>query len=59
MVYCGVGGDKVGMQWSFEDVQIVCQRTKLQQKTSINAFGSAHYEFANIYETQFPEPMPA
>ena len=68
-VYTGVGGDKFGIHWSFEDVQVVCQRTCLQQKTNVPAFGGTTYEFAAPYQSaasqtpafdasaQFSEPM--
>lgn len=50
-VYTGVGGDKFGIHWSFEDVQVVCQRTRLAQKTEIRCFGAENYEFAAPYTT--------
>jgi len=66
-VYTGVGGDKFGIHWSFEDVQVVCQRARLAQKTQVSAF-SDQYDFAMPYTTysapetmdynaQFSEPM--
>lgn len=65
--YTGVGGDKFGIHWSFEDVQVVCQRGQLSQKTDVPAFTSMAYEFAAPYEmakcgtqqmtAQFPEDM--
>lgn len=68
MVYCGVGGDKFGIHWSFEDVQVVCQRSLLAQKTCVPSFQMASYEFAMPYtqpsvaaradhDAQFSEPM--
>ncbi len=48
-VYTGVGGDKFGIQWGFEDVQVVCQRTHLAQKTEVPAFGAQTYDFAAPY----------
>lgn len=51
MVYTGVGGDKFGIHWSFEDVAVVCQRTKLEQKTSVPVFGHAHYACGREYES--------
>lgn len=48
-VYTGVGGDKFGVMWSFEDVQVVCQRSHLAQKTAIPVFGSEFYDFAAPY----------
>lgn len=54
-VYTGVGGDKFGIHWSFEDVQVVCQRSRLAQKTSVPSFGANIYEFAMPYtEPDFP-----
>ena len=66
-VYTGVGGDKFGIHWSFEDVQVICQRTQMAQKTQVNAF-TDHYDFAMPYtlpahcatedvSVQFSEPM--
>ena len=49
-VYNGVGGDKFGIQWSFNDVQVVCQRAKLEVKKTVTAFGSKEYEFAQTYD---------
>jgi hypothetical protein len=51
-VYTGVGGDKFGIHWSFEDVQIVCQRARLAQKTSVPCFQSSNYTFAMPYMEQ-------
>ena len=69
-VYTGVGGDKFGIHWSFEDIQVVCQRTALAQKTSVPSFQSSSYAFAMPYiqqtscvqptadyTAQFSEPM--
>ena len=61
-VYTGVGGDKFGIHWSMEDVQVVCQRTKLAQRSDVPAFGCAQYDFAMPYvapdyTAQFSEPM--
>lgn len=62
-IYCGVGGDKFGIQWSFEDVQVICQRSRLAQKTEVSAFGCAQYDFAQPYTddmcTHFPGPDEA
>ena len=49
-VYTGVGGDKFGVHWSFEDVAVVCQRSKIEQKTSVPVFGKANYECGQAYE---------
>ena len=48
-VYTGVGGDKFGIHWSFQDVSVVCQRTNLEQKTEVSAFQNADYAFAKPY----------
>lgn len=63
-VYTGVGGDKFGIHWSFDDVQVVCQRSRLAQKTSVPCFNENCYEFAMPYteataaiDAQFSEPM--
>jgi len=54
-VYTGVGGDKFGIHWSFEDVQVLCQRNSMAPKSAIPNFGMAPpYEFAQPY-AQFPE----
>lgn len=58
-VYTGVGGDKFGIHWSFEDVSIVCQRSKLERRTEISAFQSTgtQYPYAADYSfTQFEMP---
>jgi hypothetical protein len=57
-VYTGVGGDKFGIQWSFEDVSVICQRNKLEAKSQVSAFIGNNYEFATNYEdiTSFSEP---
>ncbi len=48
-VYTGVGGDKFGIHWSFEDVAVVCQRAKLEEKTEVQAFCAMEYEMAKDY----------
>lgn len=48
-VYTGVGGDKFGIHWSFEDVAVICQRSALEVKTSVSAFGETPYAFAKPY----------
>ena len=55
-VYTGVGGDKFGIHWSFEDVSVICQRAKLEHKTSVPAFGGQTYSFAAAY-TDFSDPQ--
>lgn len=49
-VYCGVGGDKFGISWGFDDVQIVCQRSKLEVKNHVSAFSGNTYQFAQDYQ---------
>ena len=48
-IYTGVGGDKFGIHWSFEDVQVVCQRSMLDQKTEVMAFGKSEHPAAQEY----------
>jgi len=48
-IYTGVGGDKFGIHWSFEDVQVVCQRSMLDQKTEVMAFGKSGHPAAQEY----------
>lgn len=49
-VYTGVGGDKFGIQWTFDDVQIVCPRSKMERKETVSAFASQSYDFAQAYD---------
>ena len=49
-VYTGVGGDKFGIHWSFEDVSVVCQRSKLEVRSSVPVFATAKYDFASTYD---------
>jgi len=55
-VYTGVGGDKFGIHWCFNDVSVVCQRMHLLAKTDVNAFGQTSYAFAHSYVS---EPVAA
>jgi|TARA_Y100000389_G_scaffold21207_1_gene18187 hypothetical protein len=48
-IYTGVGGDKFGIHWSFEDVSVVCQRSQLEAKTSVPVFAATKYEFGKAY----------
>ena len=48
-VYTGVGGDKFGIQWGFEDVSVICQRSQRQPKTTVSSFTNFNYEFAKDY----------
>jgi hypothetical protein len=58
-VYTGVGGDKFGIQWCFDDVSVICQRNKLEMKTQVSAFGVQQYNFATNYEAvgTFSDPI--
>lgn len=58
-VYTGIGGDKFGIHWSFEDVQVVCQRSALAQKTSVPSFAGTTYGFAMPYKELDTPPCPA
>ena len=53
-VYTGVGGDKFGIQWGFQDVSVVCQRIHLEQKEEVTAFQTQSYDFGSPYQT-FPD----
>ena len=60
-VYTGVGGDKFGIHWSFQDVQVLCQRAFVAPPTVVNAFqGGPTYDFARPFlmedEQQFSDP---
>ena len=57
-VYTGVGGDKFGIHWSFEDVQVVCQRSRLATKTEVPCFATNTYEFAAAYVDPFQVTAP-
>jgi hypothetical protein len=57
-VYTGVGGDKFGIQWGFQDVQVVCQRACLPQAQDVTAFGTAQYDFAHAYVEALAEEEP-
>ena len=48
-VYTGVGGDKFGIQWGFEDVSVICQRSQREPKTEVSAFTNSSYPFARDY----------
>ena len=55
-VYTGVGGDKFGIHWGFEDVCVVCQRAKLEVKTHVPVFSGHHFAFAAPY-ADFSDPV--
>ena len=54
-VYTGVGGDKFGIHWSFQDVSVVCQRANLEQKTEVSAFFDSNWSFGKPYVDQVSE----
>ena len=54
-VYTGVGGDKFGIHWSFQDVSVVCQRSNLEQKTEVSAFMNTEWGCAKPYVAQVSE----
>ena len=49
LVYCGVGGDKFGIHWGFEDVSVICQRSKLDIKHQVPVFATQQYDFTQEY----------
>lgn len=53
--YTGLAGDKFGIHWAFQDVSIICQRGKLEQKAEVNAFVGADWSFAKPYVDQVSE----
>ena len=54
-VYTGVGGDKFGIHWSFQDVSVVCQRANLEQKKEVTAFMETDWAFSKPYVDQVSE----
>jgi len=54
-IYTGVGGDKFGIHWSFDDVSSICQRSKLEHKTEVSAFQNTEYAFAQDYTMPAPQ----
>lgn len=50
-VYNGVGGDKFGIHWGFQDVAVVCQRSALEHKTEVAAFQDMDWPMAQPYTT--------
>lgn len=54
-VYTGVGGDKFGIHWSFQDVSVICQRSNLEQKTEVSAFMNTDWSFGRPYLDQVSE----
>jgi len=49
-IYTGVGGDKFGCHWGFQDVAVVCQRSKLEQPTEVPAFQGIEWSMAQSYD---------
>ena len=41
-VYCNVGGDKFGVSWSLDSVQVVCPRRQLEVEAQFDAFMTDH-----------------
>ena len=54
-VYTGVGGDKFGIHWSFQDVSVICQRGQLEQKAEVSAFASIDWAYSKPYIDQVSE----
>lgn len=54
-VYSGVGGDKFGIHWSFQDVSVVCQRSNLEQKQEVSAFMDVDWSMGKPYVDQVSE----
>ena len=48
-VYTGVGGDKFGINWSFKEIQIVCQAMHKKRKTEVSAFSNRTFDYAHDY----------
>ena len=48
-VYTGVGGDKFGIHWAFQDVSVVCQRSNIEAPAQVNAFAGNEYTFSKPY----------
>jgi hypothetical protein len=51
-VYTGVGGDKFGINWSFKEIQVVCQAVHKRQKTEVSAFSNRGFDFAHDYSSE-------
>lgn len=54
-VYTGVGGDKFGIHWAFQDVSVICQRAHLEQKSEVSAFMGHDWAFGKPYVDQSSE----
>ena len=55
-VYTGVGGDKFGIHWAFNDVSVICQRANLEMKTEVTAFQGTEWDFSKPYIDTVSEP---
>jgi hypothetical protein len=51
-VYTGVGGDKFGIHWTFQDISVVCQRGQLEEKAEVHAFSACESMFAKAYDSE-------
>ena len=49
MVYTGVGGDKFGIHWGFQEVAVICQRSKLMGSSEVTAFQNCDWPMAQPY----------
>lgn len=50
-IYTGMGGDKFGISWGFDSVAVVCQRTKMEARTSVPIFANLpNYDFAMAFD---------
>lgn len=54
-VYTGVGGDKFGIHWGFQDVSVICQRSNMEQKKEVAAFMGTDWSFGRPYVDQVSE----
>ena len=54
-IYTGVGGDKFGIHWAFQDISVVCQHAAMDEKTEVQAFMDADWAFSKPYVDQVSE----
>ena len=52
-VYNGVGGDKFGISWEIEDVQVVCQTQHMKQKSCVEVFKTNLGDNCSAYDYTF------
>lgn len=57
--YTGVGGDKFGFHWSFEDVSVVCQRAHTTCKSEVAAFAGQQFDFARDFTSEIMTDEPS